>query len=198
MSRETLPPIYSVSADNHSAWVVVVSIVFLIYSILGITAKLLIRAKRIKTQASDHVLILGIVLLIIQTVLVIAACNNGLGRHIDTLDADSIGQYYKVSSFEVTDKESRLGTVTLSSPARIRGDYALRPGGWLHKDIHMSSCCCHQQLRGQGPLGQQSPARCDCPVDDFSFPLCCIAMSCTSNAGQFGQYRLSEQRTHPL
>lgn len=47
------PAYYGISADDHAAWVVTTSLIFLIYSILAVVAKVLIRFNVTSMKAPD-------------------------------------------------------------------------------------------------------------------------------------------------
>ena len=97
MSADTAaPPFYALTNDNHAAVVVVAAVTFLIYAILGIGAKLLIRLNIASLKGHDTVLIAGAVLYFAETVCVIVACNNGLGQHKDAVSLDVFEEYSKV------------------------------------------------------------------------------------------------------
>ncbi|CAM1503634.1 Fc.00g012250.m01.CDS01 [Cosmosporella sp. VM-42] len=97
MSSDTAaPPYYALSDDNHAALVVVAAVVFLIYGVLAIVTKLLIRLNIVSMKAHDIVLLVGSILYFIQTVCVVVACNAGLGRHQDVVSTDSFERFSKL------------------------------------------------------------------------------------------------------
>lgn len=97
MRPYSLPPLYPASDDDRAAWVVVISVSFFIYTILALGAKLFIRGQLLGLQSYDHVLIVGTVILFIQTALVIIACKSGLGHHTSTLSPTLRERFNKVS-----------------------------------------------------------------------------------------------------
>lgn len=104
MSVDVLPPLYAFEVDNHAAWVVTFCVTFFIYSLVAVAAKLIVRFHLLSLQTFDYALMLGTVFLFVQTALVIAACNSGLGRHIDTLAVDELIRYQKVGKFHSKSK----------------------------------------------------------------------------------------------
>ncbi|KAF4951202.1 hypothetical protein FSARC_12982 [Fusarium sarcochroum] len=83
------PPFYPLTESNHAALVVVTAVIFLIYAILGIVGKMIIRLNIASLKDFDLGLLIAAALYFIQTACVIAACSNGLGEHRDTIsDAD--------------------------------------------------------------------------------------------------------------
>ena len=97
MSADTAaPPFYPLTEDNHAAVIVVAAVTFLIYAILGIVAKLLIRLNIASLKGHDSVLLAGAVFYFAETVCVIVACNNGLGQHRDAISTETFEKYSKV------------------------------------------------------------------------------------------------------
>lgn len=96
MAVDALPPLYPFVDDNHASWVVIFSIVFYIYSLMAVAAKIFIRFHLLTLQSYDFALILGMICLFVQTAVVITACNSGLGRHFDSLSVDELIRYQKV------------------------------------------------------------------------------------------------------
>lgn len=97
VNTDEAPPLYPLSDTNRAALVVVTSLVFFIYALLGVVAKIVIRFKITFIKSHDVLLLIAIVLYFIQTVCVINACNAGLGQHIDQLDQPTIHRFYQVS-----------------------------------------------------------------------------------------------------
>ncbi|TDZ99647.1 hypothetical protein C8034_v000022 [Colletotrichum sidae] len=82
---EPAPPLYALAENDKGALAVVSALVFFIYAVIGIALKLIIRLNITSLKSHDLVLLASVVLLFVETALVVAACNHGLGRHQDTL-----------------------------------------------------------------------------------------------------------------
>ncbi|KAI5456625.1 hypothetical protein BGZ63DRAFT_395911 [Mariannaea sp. PMI_226] len=83
------PPFYPFTHDNHAALVVVASLTFFIYAVIGMAIKLLIRLNITSLKDYDFTLLVSLLLYFAETACVIAASNNGLGQHRDAItDAD--------------------------------------------------------------------------------------------------------------
>lgn len=101
MDDRILPPYYAVSADNHAAWVVATSIIFLIYSAFAVGGKIVLRFNVTFVKLPDICLIGALLILVVQTALIIVACNNGLGQHTPSLVPASFeteSKYYYAAS----------------------------------------------------------------------------------------------------
>lgn len=61
MDEDTAPAYYAISADNHASWVVAASIIFLIYSIIGVVGKILLRINLTYIKTPDICLIVCLV-----------------------------------------------------------------------------------------------------------------------------------------
>lgn len=94
---QAAPPLYPLTDDDHGALVVVAAIIFLVYAIVGLITKLFIRLNITSMQNHDFVLLAGAILYFLQTILIIVACNYGLGQHQDTLSESSLEGFSKVS-----------------------------------------------------------------------------------------------------
>lgn len=92
------PPFYALEEDDKAALAVVSALVFLIYAIIGITLKLIIRLNITSLKAHDVLLLMSVALLFVQTTFVIMACNHGLGRHQNALRPTELKAFYKVST----------------------------------------------------------------------------------------------------
>ncbi|KAF7561280.1 hypothetical protein G7046_g2890 [Stylonectria norvegica] len=90
------PPFYPLADDQHGALVVVAAIIFLIYAVLGIVAKSLIRLQIASMKLHDVMLLVAGLLYFIQTICVIVACNNGLGQHQSELSSVNFARYSKL------------------------------------------------------------------------------------------------------
>ncbi|KAK9860827.1 hypothetical protein MYU51_006133 [Penicillium brevicompactum] len=77
-----LPPLLPVTADDHGAWVIVVSTILLIITILATTVTLISRIRVLrKLSWSDSVLFLSCFIFIPQTVCINIASSHGIGKH---------------------------------------------------------------------------------------------------------------------
>lgn len=92
------PPLYPLTEDNRAALVVVAALVFLIYAVLGLIIKLLIRLNITAMRDFDVILLVGTVFYVGQTACVMIASNNGLGQHQDAISMDEFEIYSKVFS----------------------------------------------------------------------------------------------------
>ncbi|KAK7398668.1 hypothetical protein QQX98_011939 [Neonectria punicea] len=110
---QAAPPYYALTSDDHAALVVVASIVFLVYAILGTVTKLLIRLNITSMRDYDFTLLVGLVLYFIQTACVIAACKTGLGQHYDSLSEDAFERYSKLMY------ASRIMAIFISASTKI-------------------------------------------------------------------------------
>ncbi|KAF4890789.1 hypothetical protein CGCF415_v013567 [Colletotrichum fructicola] len=90
------PPFYALKEDDKAALAVVSALVFLIYAIIGITLKLIIRLNITSLKAHDVLLLMSVALLFVQTTFVITACNHGLGRHQNALRPTELEAFYKL------------------------------------------------------------------------------------------------------
>lgn len=112
MDEVTPSPYFTVTPDNHAGWLVVGSIIFLIYAAMGVAGKIILRVNVTVMRAPDFMLVASLVselagksnlaneykvLLLIETALVIEACNNGLGQHSSALPAAQFDIFAKVS-----------------------------------------------------------------------------------------------------
>lgn len=61
MDTDSAPPYYAITGDNHSAWVIVTSVVFLVYLIMGVAAKIALRINLTSIRAPDICLMAGLV-----------------------------------------------------------------------------------------------------------------------------------------
>ncbi|KAG7048381.1 integral membrane protein [Colletotrichum scovillei] len=95
------PPFYALTGDDQAALVVVASLIFLIYAIVGISLKLIIRLNITSLKSHDVILLAATGLLLSQTVCIIIACNHGLGHHQDVVelyDLEAFHELFYVSS----------------------------------------------------------------------------------------------------
>lgn len=96
MSDVPKDPFYPLTEDNRAALVVVASLVFLIYAVIGLVIKLLIRLNITSMRNFDVILIAGTLIYVAQTACVLVAGNNGLGQHQDSLLTGQFEIYSKV------------------------------------------------------------------------------------------------------
>lgn len=113
------PPYYALTSDDHAALVVVASIVFLVYAILGTITKLLIRLNITSMRDYDLTLLVGLVLYFVQTACVIAACKTGLGQHYESLSSGSFERYSKVGALD-DPRHDRPESMERSKPGPYR------------------------------------------------------------------------------
>lgn len=99
IASEAAPPFYPLTDTNHAALVVVASIVFYIYALLGIIGKMIIRLNITSMRDFDLALLVSAVIYFIQTACVIAACSKGLGEHREALSDDEFARFSKVSEY---------------------------------------------------------------------------------------------------
>ncbi|KAK1640783.1 hypothetical protein BDP81DRAFT_478400 [Colletotrichum phormii] len=89
------PPFYALTEDDQAALVVVASLIFLIYAVIGISLKLIIRLNITSLKSHDVVLLFATSLLLSQTICIIVACKFGLGRHQNTVDSHDLDTFHK-------------------------------------------------------------------------------------------------------
>ncbi|KAL3299041.1 integral membrane protein, partial [Colletotrichum asianum] len=82
--------------DDKAALAVVSALVFLIYAIIGITLKLIIRLNITSLKTHEVLLLISVALLFLQTTFVITACNHGLGRHQNVIQPAELKAFYKL------------------------------------------------------------------------------------------------------
>lgn len=92
------PPFYALTEDDQAALVVVASLIFLIYAIVGISLKLIIRLNITSLKSHDVILLVATGLLLSQTLCIIIACNHGLGHHQDVVKPYDLEAFHKVCS----------------------------------------------------------------------------------------------------
>lgn len=90
------PPFYALTGDDQAALVVVASLIFLIYAIVGISLKLIIRLNITSLKSHDVILLAATGLLLSQTVCIIIACNHGLGHHQDVVELYDLEAFHEV------------------------------------------------------------------------------------------------------
>ena len=90
------PPLFEVTSTNHAAWVVAVTISFLVYSIAGVLIKLFYRLRLTNPKSYDWCLISAVLCVFIHSVLVVRACVHGLGKHQTILSDTSLLSFNKV------------------------------------------------------------------------------------------------------
>ncbi|KGO44072.1 hypothetical protein PEX2_020590 [Penicillium expansum] len=91
-----LPPLLPVTDNDHSAWVITVSTILLIITILATTVTLISRIRVLRRVSwSDSTLFLSCILFIPQTVFVNIASTYGIGKHRYALSNASFEKYSK-------------------------------------------------------------------------------------------------------
>ncbi|KOS36837.1 hypothetical protein ACN38_g12391 [Penicillium nordicum] len=91
-----LPPLLPVTDNDHSAWVITVSTILLIITILATTVTLISRIRVLRRISwSDSTLFLGCIIFIPQTVCVNVASSHGIGKHRYALSNASFEKYSK-------------------------------------------------------------------------------------------------------
>ncbi|KAJ5816733.1 hypothetical protein N7447_008966 [Penicillium robsamsonii] len=91
-----LPPLLPVTDNDHGAWVITVSTILLIVTILATTVTLISRIRVLRRVSwSDSTLLLSFIIFIPQTVCVNVASSHGIGKHRDTLSNASFEKYSK-------------------------------------------------------------------------------------------------------
>ena len=96
------PPFYEVSSTNHAGWVVIVTVTFLVYSVMGVVAKLVSRFQLAALKSYDWAVMLGMVFAFAQSILILRACRNGLGKHETILSSSAIELFSKASPTPVS------------------------------------------------------------------------------------------------
>jgi hypothetical protein len=101
---DSAPAVFPVTDSNHTAIVVVVSLVSLVYAILAVVAKNIIRFNFTSPKIHDVCLLFATLFLVGETVCIIFACQAGLGQHQQGLCDGQVQQYTKVNvSLKCTD-----------------------------------------------------------------------------------------------
>ncbi|CAP86009.1 Pc20g06800 [Penicillium rubens Wisconsin 54-1255] len=91
-----LPPLLPVTENDHGAWVITVSTILLIITILATTVTVLSRIRILRGVSwSDSTLFLSCMIYIPQTVCVNIASSSGIGKHRDALSNASFERYSK-------------------------------------------------------------------------------------------------------
>lgn len=57
MDEGTPSPYFTVSTEDHAGWLVITSIVFFIYSLMGVVGKVVLRASYTTIRSPDYILI---------------------------------------------------------------------------------------------------------------------------------------------
>lgn len=102
------PAYFQISPQNRSPWVVVTSVVFLIYSILAVITKIVSRVHLTAMKSYDHLIIVSTLAALVETILVIAACRAGLGQHEAALSSDQLRRYNHASSIFTPTEQNGL------------------------------------------------------------------------------------------
>ncbi|CAI7574745.1 unnamed protein product [Penicillium glandicola] len=91
-----LPPLLPVTDNDHSAWVITVSTILLIITILATTVTVISRIRVLRRVSwSDSTVFLSCIIFIPQTVCVNVASSHGIGKHRYTLSNASFEKYSK-------------------------------------------------------------------------------------------------------
>ena len=61
MDEGTPSPYFTVNSEDHAGWLVVVSIVFLIYSVMGVVGKIILKVNITSMRNPDFILIASLV-----------------------------------------------------------------------------------------------------------------------------------------
>lgn len=91
-------PFFEVSSTNHAGWVVITTVTFLVYSIMGVVAKLVSRFQLAALMSYDWSVLLAMVLAILQSVWILRACRHGLGERETGLSSSALELVSKVWS----------------------------------------------------------------------------------------------------
>jgi hypothetical protein len=108
------PPYFQISSDKHAPWVVVTATVFLIYSVMAVSAKILSRLHLASVKLYDWLIAASLVIAIIQTFCTIEACKHGLGQHRRALSFGEYDTFSKVCALQ-------NGRMDVLTPARHHG-----------------------------------------------------------------------------
>lgn len=92
-------PFFHVTLDNHAGWVVIVTVSFVVYAILGVSAKLVYRLQLTAIKSYDWAVIVAMLLALVQSILVVNACHHGLGQHQAALPESTFETSSKVRAF---------------------------------------------------------------------------------------------------
>jgi len=89
-------PFFQATSDNHAGWVVIVTVSFVIYAILGVSAKLIYRLQLTAMKLYDWAVVVAMLLALVQSILVVNACHHGLGQHQAALPNSKFDVFLKV------------------------------------------------------------------------------------------------------
>jgi hypothetical protein len=89
-------PFFASNSTQHAAWIVVVTITFLIYAVGGVVAVLVVRKRTGSPRFYDLLLIGALLVSLAQAVVLIRACHDGLGTRQLTMSSSSIDTVHKV------------------------------------------------------------------------------------------------------
>ena len=79
--NDAAAPYFPSTGNDHAAWVVAVTITFLVYSIIGVVAKLIYRLRGMALKTYDWFVMAALAFAFAQAIVVIRACIHGLGRN---------------------------------------------------------------------------------------------------------------------
>lgn len=98
MDSEKTAPFYPLSDTNHAGWVVIASLVFFVYAVLGLVAKIVLRFNITSLKLHDILLVAATISLFVQTICVLLSAGTGLGQHQKSLEQATLERYNKVTS----------------------------------------------------------------------------------------------------
>ena len=88
-------PYFKVAATNHAAWIVAVTITFLVYAMMGVMAKILYRLRLTAVKSYDWFVVSALLVAFAQSILLIRACVHGLGKHQAILSDPAFDSFRK-------------------------------------------------------------------------------------------------------
>jgi hypothetical protein len=95
------PPFFPLSAENHSPWVVVTSVVFFCYSVLAVAAKIISRIHINSIVVYDYLIIAATVAAFGETICMVGASRHGLGRFESQISSANLAEYQRVRRFRL-------------------------------------------------------------------------------------------------
>ena len=98
MADDASRAFFPISHENHSAWVVVTAVVFLVYAIFGVVAKVVSKLQVSFMKLYDWLILGAITSAFVQTAFTIAACKHGLGQHRKAITAHQYATFSKVNN----------------------------------------------------------------------------------------------------
>jgi hypothetical protein len=116
------PALFPSTDEKQAGWLVVSTIVFLVYSAFGVSAKVIIRARLRKLELYDLTVVAALLLAFAQSIVVIRACVNGLGQHRTELSSRALETIQKVFQEIVLLLHSNVSSGSVCCEFAIRGD----------------------------------------------------------------------------